>query len=667
MTDLELVLEILEGKWGSGDARKKKLTEAGYDYDKIQALVTKKMEKMRTRKEAMKPWFDACKEQEQWSYNAKYNWGKWSPKNIAKSKDYGTCITFPNVVAMRCGLIKESYKIITSTGSDNDSKATQNSFYNNSVKAMNSINGKYWSSIKYPEKTTTQLVKEGKIKEGDIIGFMGHTASYAYKDSKGNLLFNHAGHAAGIYDNNKPGSNRAVLNVKSSYMSNRKVYGVFSVNTFIVLTSCKNGSITYSNRYMAGQKVTITIKPNTGMGVQSIKVDGKVVGATTSYVIDKIDSHHIIEVVCGKVAKKTIDEIAKEVIAGKWGSGDTRKKKLQAAGYDYDAVQKRVNELLTPKKKSIDELAQEVIDGKWGSGNTRKKRLTDAGYDYNLVQARVNEILSPKKKTYSGALPSLTLKKTNAQVINDAIVWAIWIAGDNTFHYGYTNKSKTINAHHNGCYFCGTNTDKGGRSKKGIVDYQHTYCCNPFVGAAWAHGGCIPKALSLCQKGSSWGFSKGSGYDASTLFTKLGHPVKSKLKKGDVLCRDTHVALYIGDGKIVEAGSGDDNKKGSTKWNNSISVKALTDANYKNFPRVYRFNSSVNTSMALRHGEVSDRVKLWQEFLNWYYDGKLGKTDRYFGDITLKWTKQFQKDNKLTVDGIVGTNTLAMALKVEKV
>ena len=619
MTNLELVLEILEGKWGSGDTRKKKLTEAGYDYDKIQALVNKKMEKMKTRKEAMKPWFDACKEQEQWSYNAKYNWGKWSPKNIAKSKDYGTCITFPNVVAMRCGLIKESYKIITSTGSDNDSKATQNSFYNNSVKAMNSINGKYWSSIKYPEKTTAQLVKEGKIKEGDIIGFMGHTASYAYKDSKGNLLFNHAGHAAGIYDNNKPGSNRAILNVKSSSMSNRKVYGVFSVNTFIVLTSCKNGSITYSNRYMAGQKVTITIKPNAGMGVQSIKVDGKTVDVTTSYIIDKIDSHHIIEVVCEAVKKKTIDEIAKEVIAGKWGSGDTRKKKL-----------------------------------------------TDAGYDYDLVQARVNEILSPKKKTYSGILPSLTLKKTNAQVINDAVLWAIWIAGDNTFHYGYTNKSKTINAHHNGCYFCGTNTDKGGRSKKGVVDYQHTYCCNPFVGAAWAHGGCVPKALSLCQKGSSWGFSKGSGYDASALFTKLGHPAKSKLKKGDVLCRDTHVALYIGDGKIVEAGSGDDNKKGSTKWNNSIRVRALTDANYKNFPRVYRFNSSVQSTMALRHGEVSDRVKLWQEFLNWYYDGKLGKTDRYFGDITLKWTKQFQKDNKLTVDGIVGTNTLATALKVEK-
>lgn len=44
--------------------------------------------------------------------------------------------------------------------------------------------------------------------------------------------------------------------------------------------------------------------------------------------------------------KKTVDELAREVIAGKWGNGATRKEKLTAAGYDYSAVQKRVNELL---------------------------------------------------------------------------------------------------------------------------------------------------------------------------------------------------------------------------------------------------------------------------------------------------------------------------------
>lgn len=43
--------------------------------------------------------------------------------------------------------------------------------------------------------------------------------------------------------------------------------------------------------------------------------------------------------------------------------------------------------------KSIDELANEVIKGLWGNGVNRKKRLTSAGYDYNAVQKRVNEIL----------------------------------------------------------------------------------------------------------------------------------------------------------------------------------------------------------------------------------------------------------------------------------
>lgn len=96
--------------------------------------------------------------------------------------------------------------------------------------------------------------------------------------------------------------------------------------------------------------------------------------------------------------KKTVDELAREVIAGKWGSGAERKQKLTAAGYNADAVQKRVNELLTGSKpvqpaKSIDAVAKEVIAGKWGSGDTRKRRLTAAGYDYNAVQKRVNELL----------------------------------------------------------------------------------------------------------------------------------------------------------------------------------------------------------------------------------------------------------------------------------
>lgn len=45
------------------------------------------------------------------------------------------------------------------------------------------------------------------------------------------------------------------------------------------------------------------------------------------------------------------------------------------------------------KKKSITTLAKEVIAGKWGNGADRKKRLTKAGYDYKKVQKKVNELL----------------------------------------------------------------------------------------------------------------------------------------------------------------------------------------------------------------------------------------------------------------------------------
>lgn len=47
-----------------------------------------------------------------------------------------------------------------------------------------------------------------------------------------------------------------------------------------------------------------------------------------------------------KPPMKTVDAVAREVIEGKWGNGEDRKKRLRAAGYNYDAVQSHVNELL---------------------------------------------------------------------------------------------------------------------------------------------------------------------------------------------------------------------------------------------------------------------------------------------------------------------------------
>lgn len=45
------------------------------------------------------------------------------------------------------------------------------------------------------------------------------------------------------------------------------------------------------------------------------------------------------------------------------------------------------------KLKSLVEIAREVIAGKWGTGQKRKEALTKAGYNYNDVQKKVNELL----------------------------------------------------------------------------------------------------------------------------------------------------------------------------------------------------------------------------------------------------------------------------------
>lgn len=113
--------------------------------------------------------------------------------------------------------------------------------------------------------------------------------------------------------------------------------------------------------------------------------------------LDKIDGYDIDGDICffdyAKSApeKKTVDELADEVIAGKWDNGAERERLLTAAGYDYNAVQKRVNEILN--KKTVDEIANEVIRGEWGNGAERKKRLTAAGYDYSEVQRKVNQLI----------------------------------------------------------------------------------------------------------------------------------------------------------------------------------------------------------------------------------------------------------------------------------
>lgn len=62
------------------------------------------------------------------------------------------------------------------------------------------------------------------------------------------------------------------------------------------------------------------------------------------------EGSHVVVVVqaenAPKTAVKSVNEVAREVIAGKWGNGADRQKRLIDAGYDYDAVRKAVNNLM---------------------------------------------------------------------------------------------------------------------------------------------------------------------------------------------------------------------------------------------------------------------------------------------------------------------------------
>lgn len=94
-------------------------------------------------------------------------------------------------------------------------------------------------------------------------------------------------------------------------------------------------------------------------------------------------------------AKKSVDEVAKEVIRGEWGNGDERYNRLTNAGYNYNEVQAKVNELLNSNKPtpaptpSVDilDLVRKTIRGDFGNGEARRKAL---GSNYDEVQRQVN-------------------------------------------------------------------------------------------------------------------------------------------------------------------------------------------------------------------------------------------------------------------------------------
>lgn len=64
---------------------------------------------------------------------------------------------------------------------------------------------------------------------------------------------------------------------------------------------------------------------------------------------------------------------------------------------NYKAGSASTEEKPVDKKKTVTEIAREVIAGKWGVYPERKERLEKAGYNYKSVQATVNKLMKGDK------------------------------------------------------------------------------------------------------------------------------------------------------------------------------------------------------------------------------------------------------------------------------
>lgn len=99
------------------------------------------------------------------------------------------------------------------------------------------------------------------------------------------------------------------------------------------------------------------------------------------------DRYQEVQDFINHVNQASAQTLADEVWQGRYGNGDTRRTVL---GARYDEVMAIVN---GGGGKTVDQLAREVIRGEWGNGPERRQRLEAAGYDYDAVQARVNQLM----------------------------------------------------------------------------------------------------------------------------------------------------------------------------------------------------------------------------------------------------------------------------------
>ena len=331
-----------------------------------------------------------------------------------------------------------------------------------------------------------------------------------------------------------------------------------------------------------------------------------------------------------------------------------------------------------------------TADGKYGAKSQEKAKAFKKVTTIEVPDPPIPTPTPPvdNSPTYTGTLPSLRVVKNSAQVIADALKWGKWITENNLYHYGEYGKKDYITpgskyyeggkykalysaTHRVGCPFCGT---EGGKIKRANAagangdNWKYTWVCNTFATALYAHGGQETTAYNKCSKAHSFGIGKdgrSAPLDASGNWAYKGHLPISELKAGDILVSTTHMQTVYAPVsstkvKIIEATSY------YGKYRSAASDKSIRIITKKpSYVSVYRFTGSINKDIPLRYGEYSDRVALWQKFLNWA-GFNCGTADGKFGSNTLAATKNFQKKCGITVDGIIGSATLGKAKTYKK-
>lgn len=211
-----------------------------------------------------------------------------------------------------------------------DDNTQPNDGYSDHIGYVESVSGKTITTI---EGNKGQAVARRTISVGH-----GNIRGYARpKYAAGSGANNSSNASAGVVAGNTGSSGTGTLNKEPKWVGEITRNGT-PVRTWAGATTSIQSwpSLNMANLV----DVCDTVKDSNGHAWYYVRIAGKYYGFVDSSYIKMAGSGSNV------AAAKSIEEVAKEVIAGKWGNGADRKKRLEAAGYSYSQIQAKVNELI---------------------------------------------------------------------------------------------------------------------------------------------------------------------------------------------------------------------------------------------------------------------------------------------------------------------------------